>query len=144
MNSTIQWATLKFDPGEPRTSNPEWQPQHSALVVMANGEEIRIYFNPGIYSALRKGDAVMLEYAKGKWRMAKTQTPELMQTLAARQHGNVAATSEPAPTDPPPANGEDDIKTIAEIYNRLSDLIDAPPEVISSLACTVFISRRKR
>ena len=85
-SSTVwQWAKLKFDPSEPRTSNPEWQAQHGVLVVFTDGQEHRIYYNPGVLSLLKRGDTVLCHYRRGKWRMAAEQPPELIQKLEQRR-----------------------------------------------------------
>lgn len=97
---TTTWATLKFAPAEPKPStiNPDWAPQHMATVAVDddNQTETRIYFSIGLYSHLVKGDQVMLEWDKGKWRLAKTQTPELVKLLKQRE----SLTREMAPSSP--------------------------------------------
>lgn len=102
--STIQWAKLKFDPtaAQPSKQNPDWKPQHSVLVTLndAASTEARIYFPQGEFSGLRKDDTIMCEYRDGKWRLAKTQTPELMQLLQQRQPIGTAPTA-PTPVAAP-------------------------------------------
>lgn len=85
--TAVQWATLKYSPTEakPSQKNPDWAPQHSALVTLGNGEETRIYFAQGEFSYLEKNDQVMVAWDKGRWRLGKTQTPDLMAVLAQRQ-----------------------------------------------------------
>lgn len=154
--NNIQWATLKFNPTEPKTSRPgELPPQHSALVAAEDGTETRIYFNPGIFSQLQGNDQILIEYRQGKWRLAKTQTPELLNLLQSRQPAPPPAmppmpSAQATAAPPPPQQAQaadtvaNDIELMAKIYNELGDRIDAPPEVLSSLSCTIFISNKKR
>ena len=95
----IQWATLKYNPTEakPSKAHPDWAPQHSSVAALTDGTEQRIYFAEGPLSALRKNDQVMLEYSKGRWRLAKTQTPELTALLEQRQQAPVTPQSNVAP-----------------------------------------------
>lgn len=104
---TTTWATLKFAPAEPKAStiNPDWAPQHMATVAVDDEHqtEARIYFSIGLYSHLVKGDQVMLEWDKGKWRLSKTQTPELVKLLKQRESLTInSAPSSPAPAPPSP------------------------------------------
>ena len=149
--STLQWATLKFDPTEPRTSNPDWQPQHSALVVFSDNQEHRIYFNPGVLSQLQQGDTVLCEYRRGKWRMARSQPPELMEMLNQRtpapQTANapilppVAAPATPVQTTQPTSR---DVIEIVGIFQELrAALPDAQETTIRVFSSTLFMQRRK-
>lgn len=162
--SVWQWVTLKFDPTEPKTSNPEWQAQHSALVVFENGGEQRIYFNPGVFSRLRKGDVIVCHYRTGKWRVAKEQAPELMQTLESRAAGPhernefSPPASDPRPTAPPsltavpslpkstPAKQptSHDVVEIVDIFQELkAALPEAQETTIRAFSSTLFMQRRK-
>ena len=166
--SVWQWVTLKFDPTEPKTSNPEWQAQHSVLVVFENGGEQRIYFNPGMFSRLRKGDVILCHYRTGKWRVAKEQPPELMQTLENRTVApherneflppasdsrptappNLAAVPTPPPAAPsaPPAKQPTsrDVVEIVDIFQELKDALpEAQETTIRAFSSTLFMQRRK-
>ncbi|MEO1399654.1 MAG: hypothetical protein AAFV72_00180 [Cyanobacteria bacterium J06635_1] len=106
MTNSLNFATLKFDPTEPRKSetHPDWAAQHSVKVIVlgASGqpEEHRIYFAEGELSALRKGDRVALEWRKGRWRMAKAQPTDLLTTLAQRNGHHPPSASVPAAVNP--------------------------------------------
>ena len=165
--SVWQWVTLKFDPTEPKTKNPEWQAQHSVLVVFENGGEQRIYFNPGMFSRLRKGDVILCHYRTGKWRVAKEQAPELMQTLESRtvapheRNEFMPPTHDPRPTAPPnlaavpsppppaaPAPAKQPTsRDVAEIVGIFQELKAALPEAqettIRAFSSTLFMQRRK-
>ena len=162
--SVWQWVTLKFAPTEPKTSNPEWQAQHSALVVFENGGEQRIYFNPGIFSRLRKGDVILCHYRTGKWRVAKEQPPELMQTLESRtiapheRNEFLPPTSDSRPTAPPnlaaipsppqatPAKPptSHDVVEIVSIFKELQGALpEAQETTVRAFANTLFMQRRK-
>ena len=159
--SVWQWVTLKFDPTEPKTSNPEWQAQHSVLVVFENGGEQRIYFNPGMFSRLRKGDVILCHYRTGKWRVAKEQPPELMQRLESRTVAphernefsppvsdprptappNLAAVPTPPPAAPPTSR---DVVEIVDIFQELkAALPEAQETTIRAFSSTLFMQRRK-
>ena len=166
--SVWEWVTLKFDPTEPKTNNPEWQAQHSALVVFENGGEQRIYFNPGMFSRLRKGDVILCHYRTGKWRVAKEQAPELMQTLESRSVGPhernefTPPASDPRPTAPPnlaaipspppaalaaaPAKQPTsrDVVEIVAIFQELKAALPEAQEVtVRAFASTLLMQRRR-
>lgn len=84
--TNIDWGFALYEPTEARASDahPEWGLQHSLLVQRGN-EQLRIYFKPGLLSYVQQGDALLLEFRKGKWRTAFSQPPELLQELQARQ-----------------------------------------------------------
>lgn len=157
---TTQWATLLYDPTEPKPSqiNPEYPAQHMATVQMDDGTQKRIYFNVGTYSALRKGDTVMLEYSKGKWRMSKTQPPELHQKLSQR------GPATPAPVQPTtqgnaatftPLDG-DQKKAIAGYVDQMADVLafcrktaiaklgDVDESAIQAATATLFIATQRK
>ena len=162
--SVWKWVTLKFNPTEPKTNNPDWQAQHSALVVFENGGEQRIYFNPGLFSRLRKGDVILCHYRTGKWRVAKEQAPELMQTLESRtavpheRNEFMPPASDPRPTAPPnlatipsppqatPAK-QPTSRDVVEIVGIFKELQGALPEAqettIRAFSSTLFMQRRK-
>lgn len=83
------WGIALYDPTEARPSDahPEWGPQHS-LLVQRDEEQLRIYFKPGLLSYIQAGDAILLEYRKGKWRTAFNQPPELLNELQERQEAS--------------------------------------------------------
>ncbi|NEP62696.1 MAG: hypothetical protein F6K31_38215 [Symploca sp. SIO2G7] len=150
--NTLQWAKLKFDPTEPSTTNPEWQAQHSTVVVFSNTQEHRIYFNPGPLSQLRKGDTVLCEYRRGKWRMARNQPPELMQLLGQRfPTSQVPSTSTMPPAPMPPAAPAPakqptsrDVVEIVSIFQELKGALpDAQETTIRAFASTLFMQRRQ-
>jgi hypothetical protein len=109
---TIAWATLKYDPKppEPSRNNPEWGTRHFASAQVdgyeAPNNEARLYFAPGVLSALQKDDTVLVEWDKGKWKMAKQQTPELIATLQQRQPTTPSAPQTPAAIAPTAQSGE--------------------------------------
>ncbi len=162
-SSTVwQWAKLKFDPSEPRTSNPEWQAQHGVLVVFTDGQEHRIYYNPGVLSLLKRGDTVLCHYRRGKWRMAAEQPPELIQKLEHRQIESPAHSEfEPVPQAPsapmvppvsvPPAAPAPakqptsrDVMEIVGIFQELkAALPEAQETTIRAFSSTLFMQRRK-
>ena len=172
-SSTVwQWAKLKFDPSEPRTSNPEWQAQHGVLVVFTDGQEHRIYYNPGVLSLLKRGDTVLCHYRRGKWRMAAEQPPELIQKLEQRRIDSPAYNdfdpvpqAPSAPTVPPAATAlqtpstlpvppaatapakQPTSRDVAEIVGIFQELKAALPEAqettIRAFSSTLFMQRRK-
>lgn len=107
MTGQLNFATLKFDPTEPRTSeaHPDWVAQHSVKVAVfgPNGqpEEHRIWFAEGEFSQLKKGDRIAVEWRQGRWRMAQAQPADLLGKLAQRRGETPAAPA--APPIPPPA-----------------------------------------
>ena len=157
-----QWAKLKFDPSEPRTSNPEWQAQHGVLVVFTDGQEHRIYYNPGVLSLLKRGDTVLCHYRRGKWRMAAEQPPELIQKLEQRRidspvHSEFdpvpqapnaptvplvsALPATPAPAKQPTSR---DVGEIVDIFQELkAALPEAQETTVRAFASTLFMQRRK-
>lgn len=103
--TATRWATLKRNPTDPRPSQfDDCPPQHMATIQLEDDTEARIYFDEGVYSHLRKDDTVLVEAGKnGKWRLSKTQTPELMKAIAQRTNVSAPAVvpnSAPAPTHP--------------------------------------------
>ena len=162
-SSTVwQWAKLKFDPSEPRTSNPEWQAQHGTLVVFTDGQEHRIYYNPGVLSLLKRGDTVLCHYRRGKWRMAAEQPPELIQKLEQRRidspaHNDFDPVSQnPSvptvpPVSPPPVTlapakqpTSRDVVEIVGIFKEIKGALpDAQESTIRAFSSTLFMQRRK-
>ena len=162
-SSTVwQWAKLKFDPSEPRTSNPEWQAQHGTLVVFTDGQEHRIYYNPGVLSLLKRGDTVLCHYRRGKWRMAAEQPPELIQKLEQRRidspaHNDFDPVSQnpSVPTVPPvspptvtldPAKQptrRDVVESVGIIKLIKGALPEAQETTIRAFSSTLFMRRRK-
>ncbi|EKU97126.1 hypothetical protein Lepto7375DRAFT_1000 [Leptolyngbya sp. PCC 7375] len=152
-----QWAKLKFDPSEPRTSNPEWQAQHGVLVVFTDGQEHRIYYNPGVLSLLKRGDTVLCHYRRGKWRMAAEQPPELIQKLEQRRIDSPAHSEfdpvpqapsvSAVPSAPPAASAKPTSRDVAEIVDIFQELKAALPEAqettIRAFSSTLFMQRRK-
>ena len=162
-SSTVwQWAKLKFDPSEPRTSNPEWQAQHGTLVVFTDGQEHRIYYNPGVLSLLKRGDTVLCHYRRGKWRMAAEQPPELIQKLEQRRIDSPAHSdfdpvlpvpsvsavplAAPPPVAPAPVK-QPTSRDVVEIVGIFQELKAALPEAqettIRAFSSTLFMQRRK-
>lgn len=136
------WATLDYDPKEaPSTVNgTEYTTQ-----VDREGEKHRLYYKiGGLCDYLKKGDTVMVEYVKGKWKLGKTQTPELLKTLEQRR--NAAAPPDPtdAPTAPRQGSGNDVAEMAAIAQQLATALPDWSEQAIASLSCTVFIQRGKR
>ena len=84
--TNIDWGFALYSPTPARVSDahPEWGSQHS-LLVQRGDEQLRVYFKPGLLSHVQEGDALLLEFRKGKWRAAFSQPPELLQELQARQ-----------------------------------------------------------
>ena len=160
-SSTVwQWAKLKFDPSEPRTSNPEWQAQHGALVVFTDGQEHRIYYNPGVLSLLKRGDTVLCHYRRGKWRMAAEQPPELIQKLEQRRIDSPAHSDfDPVPQVPSvpdvpqaspaalvpakPPTSHDVIEIVGIFQELKAALPEAQETTIRAFSSTLFMQRRK-
>ena len=152
-SNTWQWAKLKYDPSEPRTSNPEWQAQHGVLVVFTDGQEHRIYYNPGVLSLLKRGDTVLCHYRRGKWRMAAEQPPELIQKLEQRRIDSPAhndfdpvpqAPSVPAAPAPAKQPTSRDVAEIVDIFHELkAALPEAQETTVRAFASTLFMQRRK-
>ena len=139
--TTTAWATLDYNPKEaPSTINGvEYTTQ-----IDKDGEKVRIYYKiGGLCDYLQKGDTVMIEHVKGKWKLGKTQTPELLTKLEQRK-----ATSAPAaPTDAPATyrGNDNDVIAMAAIAQKLAAMLpDWTEQAIASLACTVFIQRGKQ
>ena len=137
---TTAWATLDYNPKEaPSTINGvEYTTQ-----LDKDGEKVRIYYKiGGLCDYLRQGDTVMIEAIKGKWKLGKTQTPELLATLEQRK-----VTSAPAaPGDAPTLTraNDNDVIEMAAIAQKLSAMLpNWQEQAIASLACTVFIQRSK-
>jgi len=144
--TAIAWATLDYNPKEaPSTVNGvEYTTQ-----VTINGAKHRIYYKiGGLCDYLRQGDCCMVETVKGKWKLGKNQTPELLATLQQRK----AISTPPAPTDAPPGQttqtrpaNDDDIIEMGTIAQKLTAMLpDWTAQAIASLACTVFIQRGGR
>lgn len=173
VTATIAWATLKYDPKppEPSRNNPEWGPRHyaSATVDGYQESEARLYFAPGVLSALQKGDTVLVEWDKGKWKMAKQQTPELIAMLQVRQANAPSAPAPPAapaPTTQPAQasqvqvsqaqvkrqvvmgegwqhlNLEADVKEVCSIVNQLHQAIPGfSAQDLRSMAIAIHMER---
>lgn len=165
MPLTTYFAKLKYPPTEPSTTQPgKLPPQHSTVLIFDNGEEERIYFDPGPLSHLEAGDIVVAEYSRGKWRVyERSQPPELLETLRRRtqtgttaivqQHNGIARAAAPTQAEVQRAwsqqvmgkTGEDylDIAEMAIIFKGLRmQLPGVGDEVIASLAQSVFKYRR--
>lgn len=145
--NTLQWAKLKFDPTEPSTTNPEWQAQHSTVVVFSDAQEHRVYFNPGPLSQLQRGDTVLCEYRRGKWRLARNQPPELMQLLSQRTPPPPSVPDVPPVPTPPAAPAKPTSRDVAEIVGIFQELKAALPEAqettVRAFSSTLFMQRRK-
>lgn len=113
--TAIEWATLLRDPAEPREGNYGGR-QHMATVAV-NGAEHKVWIDEGQFSALRRGDVIMVEFRAGKWRMSKSQPPELIRTLQSRAPMTQTQTPPPVPAAPlpvaqpsqAPAKGDPDV-----------------------------------
>lgn len=88
MTYLTRWATLTQNPTEPKSSKlyPDSPPQHMVSASLDDDQQtlLYLYFNQGDLSTLQSGDVVMVEYQKNKWRISKTQTPELISKLKFR------------------------------------------------------------
>ncbi|MBW4694656.1 MAG: hypothetical protein KME27_23140 [Lyngbya sp. HA4199-MV5] len=141
---TTAWGKLDYNPKEATSTvnGIEYTTQ-----LDKNGEKVRIYYKiGGLCDYLKKGDTVMIEWVKGKWKLGKTQTPELLATLEQRKQ----AAAPPAPTDAPPPRttvrpaNDNDVIEMAAIAQKLAAMLpDWQEQAIASLACTVFIQRGK-
>lgn len=141
---TTKWATLTYDPKPAKSNLPEAKPELMAGVEI-DDEKVWLYWvASGLCDYLRKGDTVMVEWVKGKWKICKTQAPELMATLEQRKQTSAPA----APTDAPTTTRQGSGSDVAEMAAIAQQLAAALPEwteqAIASLACTVFIGRSKR
>ncbi|MEA5464753.1 hypothetical protein [Leptothoe sp. PORK10 BA2] len=142
--NTLQWAKLKFDPSEPSTTNPEWQAQHSTVVVFSDAQEHRVYFNPGPLSELQRGDTVLCEYRRGKWRMARNQPPELMQLLGQRTPAPPPLETPATPTAQAKQPTSRDVADIVGIFQELkAALPEAQETTIRAFSSTLFMQRCK-
>lgn len=85
------WACVMLSLSQPVQSQYGGTERYTTVDV--NGQQAKIYIKCGTpLEQLAPGDRVVVEWRSGKWRIAKTQPPELMQTLATR-----APLSPPAP-----------------------------------------------
>jgi len=141
---TTAWATLTYNPKPAESEIPDAKPELTVAVTI-DGNKGRLYWIAGgKCDHLKKGDTVMVEWLKGKWKIAKSQTPELMQTLEQRQGTAAPAAPTDAPGAPRMAGTVGDIAEMAAIAQQLQiALPDWTEQAIASLACTVFISRGK-
>lgn len=143
MTNPTNWATLTYNPKPAESEIPDAKPELTVQVTIDNQKGRLYWIAGGLCDFLKKGDVVMVEFIKGKWKIAKSQTPELMQTLEARKAASVPA----APTDAPAAatrrNGNDVAEMAAIAQQLTAALPDWTEQAIASLACTVFIQRGK-
>jgi hypothetical protein len=107
MTYLTRWATLTRNPTEPKLSTlyPDSPPQHMVSATLDDDQKtaLYLYFNAGDLSALESGDVVMVEYQKNKWRISKTQTPELISKLKFRAPSmppSSPAIAHPTPSTP--------------------------------------------
>lgn len=135
------WATLTYDPKPAESTLPEAKPELTVAVTIDDQKNRLYWVAGGLCDHLQKGDTVMVEYLKGKWKIAKTQTPELMQTL--NQRRGVPAAPSDAPTTTRQGNDNDVIEMAAIAQKLAAMLPDWTEQAIASLACTVFIQRGK-
>jgi hypothetical protein len=142
MTNVTKWAVLVFNPKQATSEIPDAKPELT-VAVEVDGEKTRLYWVAGgLCDLLQKGDRIMVEYVKGKWKIAKSQPPELMAALESRR----APTAAPAPAAPGVArpDNDNDIIEMGAIAGKLAAILpDWTEQAIASLACTVFISRRK-
>jgi hypothetical protein len=140
MTNVTKWATLTYDPKPAESTIPDAKPELTVAVTI-DDEKARLYWIAGgLCDLLKKGDTVMVEWVKGKWKISKSQTPELMQALESRRAPTAAAA---APGVARPDN-DNDIIEMGAIAGKLAGILpDWTEQAIASLACTVFISRRK-
>ncbi len=140
---TTNWAKLDYDPKEaPSTVNGvEYTTQ-----VDVSGDKHRLYYKiGGLCDYLKRGDTVMVELIKGKWKLGKTQTPELLAILQQRKATSTPTAPTDAPTTQQPARSNDnDIIEMGTIAQKLAAILpNWTEQAIASLACSVFIQRGK-
>lgn len=139
---TTAWATLTYNPKPAESQLPEAKPELTVAVTIDNQKGRLYWLAGGLCDYLKKGDTVMVEWVKGKWKIAKTQTPELMQTLEQRR--GVPAAPSDAPTTATRRDNDNDVIEMAGIAQKLAaQLPNWDEQAIASLACTVFIQRGK-
>lgn len=96
MAASTVYAYLLKDPTPPKQG--QYGASHMVTVQLdGSGEEVKIWFDVGPLSALKAGDWVVCEWYNGKWKLSRTQAPELMAELAQRAPQQHAA----PPTQPP-------------------------------------------
>jgi hypothetical protein len=141
MTNPTKWAVLTFNPKDATSEIPDAKPELTVAVTI-DDEKARLYWlKGGLCDLLKKGDTVMVEWVKGRWRISKTQTPELMAALESRRAPTAAPAAAPAATRP---DNDNDIVEMGAIAGKLAAILpDWTEQAIASLACTVFISRRK-
>lgn len=172
--TAIRWATLLYDAGKayPSKKDPSWPDQHAVTVSLdlGEGQQERIWFNVDpLFSLLRKGDRVLVEYTKNRWRLAKQQAPELLAELQSRQPQEQPGNPPPQPTAASqaveaPQNAEaayeQSLRLAASRYGRAIDAAKAlmgrkleltpeqlqQPEVVAAvqaMSATLFISAKQ-
>jgi hypothetical protein len=162
----VYWAQLTLDPMDTQTKTSTAE---KTCLVQRDGQTQtdRIYWKAGGNADyLLKGDWVCLDWdgKYSKWRISKTQTPELMAVLEHRQA--VAAPPAPPPQQPPaptmqqrppqthqaqatngspiPPQSPDIIEWIKIFEEFRRALPNAKEETCRAAASTVFMSRRKQ
>lgn len=151
---TLVFATVKFNA---KDAQSRYDPEFTTVVTMDDGAEHRLYWKTGsIADHLRAGDVVAIEFGKGKWRLSRTQAPELLQKLETRKAQVAAEVPRIPPTTPTNGNGngatvkqtasvEADCNEMIQIFSHLRrSLPQTPDECIQAMACTIWIQRNRR
>ncbi|MDX2215259.1 MAG: hypothetical protein SFY66_18490 [Oculatellaceae cyanobacterium bins.114] len=144
---TLVFATCKFDA---KNAQSQYEPQFTTVVAIDANRDERLYWKAGgIADFLKAGDVVTTELSKGKWRLSRTQAPELLQTLEARRIAVSTAaptTTTQTATRQATTTIEDDCEQMVRIFNYLrraalplpqGSLSQTPDECIQSMACTI-------
>lgn len=161
--ASTDWGFALYEPTEARPSeaHPEWGPQHS-LKVQRGDDELRVWFKPGILSYIQQGDALLLQYRNGRWKLAYNQPPEILSELQKRylqsrpdlQAPPRAKTQpspqhKPVPTEQLPEMRSHELQQLAdemlELFGYLRRrLPNEEPRMVQALASTVWIQHQQR
>lgn len=75
--ATLITGTVKYGAGQPRPTKNG--PRINALILLPNGEEIRLWGDPGDFAieGLRKGQSVQLVESKGGYKLVGQEPPTI-------------------------------------------------------------------
>ena len=153
----VHSGTVKFPPREPRET--KFGPRINAVVVLGNGEEIRIWGNPGqepLASVERDQTVHVLQDGRGNWQLLQPEEWPAGSSLPTGQPAPVpAASPSPAPSSVAQAHQPKPLPSVAEISTTaqalalllgscrtlaIDSLPGAPPEAIQAATATVFLA----
>jgi hypothetical protein len=75
--ATLTTGTVKYGAGQPRPTKNG--PRINALVILPDGEEVRLWGDPGDFAieGLRKGQSVQLVESKGGYKLVEQKPPTI-------------------------------------------------------------------